>query len=632
MQISLQGKKMNKKLVLFGVGLCVCAGAAIYGQQNDSLAVRQLDEVVVTDSRFELQRENSGKTVIKIGALELSRSQGKTVAEIINAKSGIEISGSRGRQGEVLGVFTRGGRGRQVLVLIDGVRVTDPSSFSQEYDLRLLSTADIESIEIIKGAASTLYGANAATAVINISTKKASAKPISGQFQTSLGTNQVSDDQNFNALGDFSNSVNVNGSLGKFSYVAGFSNQFANGISSLNTTTNEEDIYSRTNMNLRLGYRFSKAFQVSVYGNQTKLSSDFDESFGLLDAPYQFLTEQKRVGLASDINYTAGALHLNAALSSYDSESISAFPNTFSGSNFVLDVYNKYTFNERLYTIVGLNYIEDKADFEASEQFALVDPYFNAVYVSDVGFNLNTGLRLNNHSEYGSNLVYNLNPSYRFKTANGYFKLLGSYATSYITPSLTQLFGAFGPNPDLEPEENRTVEGGMEYAVGTKFRISGLYFNRKETNAVIFDNSAFQYFNSEGEIDAQGAEVELNWAIDEAISLSANYTFTERKGDNAIRIPKHKINGLLGYQICEPTYISLGYQYTGQRMDTDFATFSDVELEAFSLLDLYISHQLIEERLKVFLNASNLLNEDYVEVIGFNTRGRNIRLGLNLSF
>ena len=160
------------------------AGKGIFAQnvQQDSLKVQQLDEVVVSDSKFELKRENSGKTVIKITAEEMQRNQGRTVAEIINTKSGIEIAGSRGRDGDVLGVYARGGRGRQVLIIIDGVRVQDPSTFSAEYDLRLLAPNTIESIEIIKGAASTLYGTNAVTAVINITTKKSSKKKIAGIF------------------------------------------------------------------------------------------------------------------------------------------------------------------------------------------------------------------------------------------------------------------------------------------------------------------------------------------------------------------------------------------------------------------------------------------------------------------
>ncbi|MBT8289326.1 MAG: TonB-dependent receptor plug domain-containing protein, partial [Muriicola sp.] len=115
-------------------------GLAGWAQEatSDTLKIRELEEVVVSDTRFPIRRENSGKTVIRIGAEELSRNQGRSLPELINTKSGIEISGSRGRAGEILGTFVRGGRGRQVIVLIDGIRVSDPSSFSQEFDLRLL--------------------------------------------------------------------------------------------------------------------------------------------------------------------------------------------------------------------------------------------------------------------------------------------------------------------------------------------------------------------------------------------------------------------------------------------------------------------------------------------------------------
>ena len=283
-------------------------GQFFYAQneQQDSIAVQQLQEVVVSDSRFELKRENSGKTVIKISAEELERNQGRNITEIINAKSGIEIAGSRGREGTVFGVFARGGRGRQALVLIDGVRVSDPSSFSQEYDLRLLSTANIESIEIIKGAASTLYGTNAATAVINITTKKSSQRKITGNFQSTVGTNQTADDQNYN-LGNFRNSAAVNGTLDKFSYAVDFSHRYANGISSAITPENEEDDFSNFNANVRFGYQFSDKFEISVYGNQTRFDTEFDADGA--EAPNFSRTDQERVGLSSILSYGKGSIH-----------------------------------------------------------------------------------------------------------------------------------------------------------------------------------------------------------------------------------------------------------------------------------------------------------------------------------
>lgn len=617
---------MNKNFI----GLCAAAIASTSVMAQEQATIQQLDEVVVSDSRFALKRENSGKTVLKITAEELERSQGKTVAEIINAKSGFSIAGTTSREGAVLGVYARGGRGRQVLIVIDGVRVSDPSSVGQEYDLRLLSVASIASIEIVKGAASTLYGTNAATAVINITTKKASKEGMSGNFQASVGTNQTTTAQNYD-VNDFANSAFVSGTVEKFTYKVGFSNRYSNGLSALVTPANEKDDFSSYSTDINIGYAFSETFSVNVFGNQTKNSGAYDESFGMIDAPYEFISEQKRAGLSSIFTYTNGSIVLNGAFSEYSSENISAFPSAYEGKNSVVDVYNKYNFNNAFYTILGVNYIHDETEYAATQDFSIVDPYANVVYVSDFGLNLNVGARFNNHSEYGSHFVYNFNPSFTIKNDTGYVKLLGSYATSYITPSLNQLFGNFGANPDLTPEEDRTIEGGLEYAASTDLRISALYFNRKEDDFVFYGSTGYE--NAANTIKASGVEVELDYTPIEALNIGANYTFTEREGDEGIRLPKHKINAFANYNFSERTNASLSYTMVGNRSDSDFATFpaTAINLHAYTLLDLYFAHKLIDNKLTVFVNASNLLNEEYTEIFGYTTKGANFRLGLNLS-
>lgn len=609
-----------------------CANNFAQEVQKDTMALQQLDEVVVSDSRFPLQREKSGKTVIKIDAAEIERNQGKSIATLLNTKGGFEIASSRGRNGAVLGVFARGGRGRQVLIVIDGVRVADPSSFSSEYDLRLLSLANIESIEIIKGAASTLYGPNAATAVINITTKKVADKKIALNVASSIGTNQTAANQNY-TLSDFTNAVHISGTLDKLTYAVGFANTYADGLSALVTETDEKDPFSKISTDIKLGYNFSTAFDLNFYFNQTKVKNAFDESFGLIDAPYQFLSKQERVGMYANYNYEKGAVHLKTAFSDYNSESISAFPNTFSAENIVLDIYNTHNFNDKFYTVFGLNYIEDKADLEMQEKFSITDPYANLVYLTDFGLHLNLGTRLNMHSEYGSNFVYNVNPSFVIPSGEGYFKLLSSYATSYITPNLTQLFGAFGANSDLEPENDRTIEGGLEYSKDQKLRVSALYFNRKEENFITFDPVTFGSINAANTIDAQGVEIEFDWRASKELQLNMNYTFTERKGDNAIRLPKHKLNANIAYTFSPRLYGSVSYTLTGKRFDSDFGVFpaEEVALEPFSLIDLYLGYTMIPNKLKVFFSANNLLNEEFTEILGFTTRGRNIRLGFNLN-
>ena len=628
---------MNKKYVTFCASILV--GAMLTAQEKDSTVVQELEEVVVSDSRFQLKRENSGKTVIKITAKELERSQGKTVAEIINTKSGIEINGSRSVAGQNLGYFIRGGNNRQVLVLIDGIQVNDPSQIANDFDLRLLDLNTIESIEIIKGAASTLYGNSAATAVISVSTKKASKDTIALNVSSVMGTNASQNEDN-KTIANFNNAVNFNGTLAKFSYTVGFANQFTDGLSAASGTNTEEDPFSRINTNVKLGYAFSENFNIKIFGNLDKYNTAIDgfpaPLFQFADTNDESVSEQLRFGVSSELKYNNGSITINTSMTSIDRETISAFPSQFESKGYSVDAFNKYVFDEKLYTIVGFNYQKNETLFSEEVTYTNSDPYVNFVYVSDFGFNLNTGTRLNNHSEYESQFTYNFNPSYTFKLGNGYGKFLGSYSTSFIAPSLFQLFdGTFG-NQDLEPEENRTLEGGFEWNLGKKLRFSGLYFNRNEENTVLFTtidpvNFISQYRNAESDAKVKGAELEIASELFKDFNFSANYTFTELKKGNRVRLPKHRANANLNYALSSKTNASLNYQYVGSREDTDFSTFQNIDLDAYSLIDFYLGHQFKNDKIKVFFNVTNIFNTDYEEIIGYTTRGRNYSLGLNLN-
>tara|TARA_R110002049_G_scaffold176559_1_gene343747 strand:- start:252 stop:2123 length:1872 start_codon:yes stop_codon:yes gene_type:complete len=622
---------MNKKTNVFGV---LCFGISMVGfaqQQQDSTKVEQLDEIVVTDSRFKLKRENSGKTVIKISNKEIENNQGRTISELINTKSGIEINGSRSVEGQNLGYFVRGGNNRQVLVLIDGIQINDPSIVANDFDLRLLDLNTVESIEIIKGAASTLYGNAAATAVISITTKKASKNEVSGSFLTVVGTNQTQDDLNYNGS-SFTNNASVNGTSNKVTYLASFGNRFVDGMSAAKSDSPEKDAFSRFNTNLKIGYEVSDAIEITVFGSYDKFKTDIDgfppPTFTIADTNDEYLSEQTRFGLAPKFEYKNGSLQMNAAFTKINRETISDFSTTNEAESIVVDAFNKYVFNERFYTIVGLNYGDYKSLFTTDESFTNTDPYLNVVYVSDFGLNLNAGTRLNNHSEYGSQFVYSLNPSYSVKVNDGYAKVFGSYATSFIAPNLSQLFGFFGANPDLEPEENATIEAGLEFNTKQGLRLNGVYFNRNEKNTIIYTTG---YENATTNATVQGFEFEAEANLIKNLTISANYTFTELKDGVRLRVPKHKANASLGYSFSNNTYASLNYQFVGSRTDLDFATFENVELESFSLIDLYFSHKLIKNKLKLFTSITNVFNEDYFEILGYTTKGRNINLGLNIN-
>jgi vitamin B12 transporter len=269
--------------------------------------------------------------------------------------------------------------------------------------------------------------------------------------------------------------------------------------------------------------------------------------------------------------------------------------------------------------------------------FTMVDPYANVVYVSKFGLQLNAGARLNNHSEYGSHFVYSLNPSFKKETNFGYIKGLASFATAYITPSLYQLFEPTYGNADLKPEENTTFEIGAELHLKDKATFNVVYFTRDAKHFIDFVDLGgfnYSYLNVDHEFTVSGVEITADYQLSKAFRLAANGTYTKADESQRLRIPEIKVNAQLDYKLSDKTFMSLSYQYNDDRTDTFYnaETFTNdiLTLENYSLLDFYVSHQVISNKLRVFANVTNILNKDFQEIIGFSTRGRNASLGMLL--
>src|SRR5690606_8690207 len=281
----------------------LCIGSALlctslaFSQQAENEMIESLDEVVLIDSKFELQRENSGKVVTRITAGELEKSRGQNLPEVINRVSGIQINGSRSNEGQNLGYYVRGGRNREVVVMVDGVQLNDASSIANDFDLRLLALDQVASIEIIKGASSTLYGSGASAAVINIITKEPVDRKIGFQYQSMLGTNNTSENNDFNAA-RFEQAIGVSGRLSKFNYQVNFSNRYSGNMSAVSAPDGEEfeeNPFRKNNLYARLGYEIGENLKFHIYGNLDEFNSSYDDSFMYEDADNRLISSQNRM-------------------------------------------------------------------------------------------------------------------------------------------------------------------------------------------------------------------------------------------------------------------------------------------------------------------------------------------------
>ena len=649
--------KKSKNVCVAVVSLCLF-GTQLFSQEKaQEKKMEQLEEIVISATKFELKKENTGKVIYKISQKDIQRNAGKSVIELLNNVLGIEIRGVNSNPGEPRSTYIRGGRSRQALVLIDGIPLSDPTGIEQSYDLRLISLNQIESIEVLKGASSTLYGSGAGTGVINIILKKASENSVSGVYEVSLGSNATSKNST-SSLNDKNQNISINGTLDKLKYNAFFNITGNSGFSSAKSTLTipfEEDTYSSNNGFLKLGYEFNTQLRMDAFLNYDEFDYTFDAG-AFNDSDVNLGNqEQFRIGIRPRLKYKKGEVFLNASINSLD-RSFESF-NSFSGGTNVfiykgtsvnLDFVNKYEFTKNFQLITGINYQkhenESISDFGNIDpdlaNFNVVDPYVSAVYITDFGLSINAGSRLNIHSNYGNNFVYDTNLAFgivKNETIN--LKLISSYSTAFIAPSLYQLYSDYGAT-NLAPETNRTFEFGFDSKLGKQWALSAVYYNRLEENKVIFLNLPTppygMYANALETIDVSGIEADVTFTISEELITTVGYAFVDKTSDIDY-IPKNKLTASFVVNPIKNLAISTMFKNVGKRSLFDaYGSFGeagkDVVLPSYSLLDMNVNYKVLEGKVLFFGSITNLLNEEYEETIGFNTRGRNFKMGIRIQF
>lgn len=645
---------MNKNFIRFSAFLALVTTCG-YAQEKDSTKVSQLQEVVISDTKFAQSKEKSGKVITKISSNELQKKVGQSLASILSSIAGVEINGNQSANGKNLGYYIRGGKNQQVLILIDGNPVTDASGINFEYDLRLIPIDQVESIEIMKGAASTLYGSGAATAVINITLKKSSKKSLQANAYVNIGSNNTATNHKYNGQ-DFNQGFSVNGILKKVNYLASLNSTETKGMSQIaepSTDSNyDKDRFSRINYRSKIGFKATEKLVLDFFGNYDKVTNDYDfpyDNTGFNDTNLnQSKTEQFRLGLSPKYAYTKGEFRLNSSFNKiqrnyqeYNSWTSGIEKSMYESRSVNVDAFNKYKFSSEFYLVTGVNYqfydMRSETPYSTiakdSIKFNMIDSYYTGVYTSDFGLNINAGARLNVHSQYGNQLVYNVNPSFNFGEEIS-VKILSSISTAFITPSLYQLYSEYGTST-LTPEKNTTIESGFDVGfLNKKLTFNAVGFYREQNNSIGFD-ATYHYANVEGLNKAKGIETGINYAVSDKINWNLNYTFTQV--DEALNklIPKHKVNGSVDFSATKRLFFNANYQYVDARLDAfyDGTTYTTIntKLDSYQLVNALVKYELVQNRLTIFGTVTNILNEDFVENSGYSTRGRNFKLGLNIT-
>ena len=192
----------------------------------------------------------------------------------------------------------------------------------------------------------------------------------------------------------------------------------------------------------------------------------------------------------------------------------------------------------------------------------------------------------------------------------------------------------------MKPEKSNTIEGGVQwFSTDKKFDVRAVAFKRNIEDVIIYGYPTYTNFDEQND---KGFEIEPSVNVSDKIRIRAFYSFVTGEVTNSLgtennlfRRPKNSFGINIGYQASSKLFVSANLKTFGKREDryfnlTTFTTDS-ATLDAYALLDVYAEYKF-GNHVKLFIDAKNILNQEYSEVTGYNTLGFNVNTGINLKF
>ncbi len=570
-----------------------------------------------------------------ITAQEIEERHYTTVTEALNSLPGVSFT-SNGGVGKTTSFNLRGMNSKHTLVLVDGVRYQDPSNTSGA-SIQHLIISDIERIEVIKGAQSGIWGADAAAGVINIITKEAK------EGISFFGS------QEFGSFNTSKTDLGLSYKNKDFYIKATHTDLKSNGFTTIapkgeDINTFEDDGYSNKTSSLQAG--------VNVFENG-KLEIGHTNIEGLSE--YDSFAQPNDTSMKSDIQTKLSHVKYSHKIKNHTinvKHEISNFEREEIGTNFGVKNFNGKTTNSEISD--QINYLEE--DFllvGLNEQKMDVD-YLKVDSSSNNDNYKSTGIFLTNSNRFFSNTI--VTQSLRHDSYNNFdnkttgklgikhitnFGLIidGNYGTAYTTPSIIQVLNPFGAaNANLQAEETESFDISVEHH-GLKLT----YFDQKVDNLIDwYDPDGFggvlgQYANLSGTSNIKGYEIAYNATVFDSLALSLGYTNLDAKdkeGNDLLRRPKQSLKFGIDYYGIDKVHLGLNGEYVGKREDIKFNpdfSQSSVDTGKYTLANFTANYE-VDKHLSFYAKVDNITDEEYQTVYGYATSPRAVYAGMKLTY
>ncbi|WP_373475413.1 TonB-dependent receptor plug domain-containing protein [Sphingorhabdus sp.] len=591
------------------------------------------EDIVVTASGFEQPRDETGQAISVLDEARLEELQATTIIDALRTLPGVAIA-TRGPVGSQSSVFLRGGNSSQTLVLIDGVRINDPSSPNAAFDFGALLTGNVGRVEVLRGPNSIIWGSQAIGGVINVQSLSPTQAVVVNAgaeygFADSLRTN-----------------ANISGSSGIFEGSVGGAFYRSDGISALAGGT-EKDGYENLAANGRLKVNVAENFALDFRGYYNRGTIEFDSPFGVGANGLPVARNRQFIGyVGAEFDLADGRFQNRVSFARTDITRIGTDPVVFSFNNFdvkgTIDRFEYHAAFDIIDTVTLVFGAEHERTF-ASTSFEgapadiarnQVTSGFGQLILRPVtGLTITGGVRHDDYSDYGGQTTLGGNIAY---TPNGGDTVLrATYGEGFRAPTLTEGQPPFG-NPNLKPETARNFDLGLEHQfLDNKAQIYATYFNRKSSDLIAFSFTTFQSENIE-QVDTDGIEMGFALQPTDEMNIQANYTLTNainrsagaNFGNRLALRPQHY--GSLTIDWRTPWRLKLGASVLIAGDSFDNAS-NSVRLDGYALAHLRAAYP-VNEQLELYGRVENLFDTQYVQVAGFNTYGRNAHFGVRAKF
>ena len=604
----------------------------------------KLEPVVITGAFISTSLAQSPASVTVITSEQMEAKQASSVTELLREVPGVHIDQAGGR-GSVSSVYLRGGDPNYTVILIDGVKVNDPTnSRGGSFDFSTLNPDNIERIEIVRGALSSVYGSDAMTGVINIITFRGTDEPVSrlevsggrfGYYRSLLQTRGTLDRVDYSLSGSYlDNGDPVEGS--------GFINKTFNANFGI-LLSDTAEIRSV----LRYADSHLEAFPDDSGGPMFAVLRDVDER------------DANELTLGIELSHVLLA-HWNASIRAgyYDRQEDIDSPGVAPGvrdpfgippntsdnhyRRYDLRLHNLFLVTEGLRLTMGVEAQMEEGSSRGNlslgevavptsfdQERDLWAPFIEAQYTLPAGLLFHGGVRLDVPEGFNSEVSPRFGISYKVPSVNT--RLHASWGEGFKLPSFFALSHPIVGNPNLAPEKSRSGDvAAIQPLLEEHVHISATYFFNRFENTIDLQEGPPPVLVNRSEITTEGVEIAINAQAGHSLDLSSHLTYVKtdiKETEEELRNrPKWRGGFTVRWRPFSFLIVNLDTLHVGKVLDSSIPT-GDRGLDAYTRVNLAVTWTA-SPTWQYFLAVDNLFNADYEEAAGFPAPGISPRIGL----